>query len=205
VSSSKERPPSFQFYPHDYLADRAVACMTLEQRGAYVNLLCHAWDSDDPGVLPDDDELLAGLSGLGPRWPDHRAAVMRAFAHNERGGNKVWVQKRMVIERTVQRVRYARSRAGADATNSKLDARQRQANARKAAQARWNKGNGDAREMRATCARMPAPSSSIESTSKPSSILLPVSQTLEAWRAQMRSDFERWRRAHPELETGGTP
>lgn len=88
------RPPAFQFYPRDFLADRAVAAMLPIERGGYVMLLCHAWLSDRPGWLPDDDPLLAALSGLHSQWHDHRDGVARAFTVRKGW----WVQKRMVRE-----------------------------------------------------------------------------------------------------------
>lgn len=37
------KPPSFQFYPQDFLADLNVTLMNMEERGAYITLLCHNW------------------------------------------------------------------------------------------------------------------------------------------------------------------
>lgn len=103
VAVAKDRPPSFQFYPRDFLADSAVRAMTLEARGAYISLLCTAWESDEPGVLPDDDEFLANVSDARDRWPALRAQVARAFT--VRGGT--WTQRRMVEERREQKARFA--------------------------------------------------------------------------------------------------
>lgn len=57
--------PAFQFYPRDYLSSQKVSCMTLEEKGAYVNLLCHDWLNDG---IPEDDEKLSKLSGLHEKW-----------------------------------------------------------------------------------------------------------------------------------------
>ena len=59
--------PYFKFFPADWLGSTSVACMTLEQQGAYIRLMAHAWQASDSG-LPDDDTALAMLSGLGDRW-----------------------------------------------------------------------------------------------------------------------------------------
>ena len=59
--------PAFQFYASDWLGSTKRAMMTPAQRGAYIDLLCHQW-GDETCSLPDDDELLAGLSGLGEAW-----------------------------------------------------------------------------------------------------------------------------------------
>lgn len=43
--------------------------MEPEQEGAFIHLLCLAWQSKDaPCSLPNDDAALAKLSRLGPRW-----------------------------------------------------------------------------------------------------------------------------------------
>lgn len=47
------KPPAFQFYAADFLVDAAVKLMSLEERGAYVTLLAHAWiEGPLPGALP---------------------------------------------------------------------------------------------------------------------------------------------------------
>lgn len=112
---AKERAPSFQFYPRDFVSSRAVSLMTPEERGGYMFLLCHAWDSDTPGILPDDDAVLAQLSGLGKRWAKCRAAIARAFVVD--GGR--WRQERMIEEREAQQERYERASRGARMTNNK--------------------------------------------------------------------------------------
>jgi len=65
--SGTNRPPAFQFYVKDWLTSKKVTLMTLEEEGAYIHLLAHCWDSDDC-TLPDDDNALAELSRLGPKW-----------------------------------------------------------------------------------------------------------------------------------------
>lgn len=113
------RPPSFQFYPKDYLADEAVSRMTLEQQGAYMRLLCYAWSMDKPGVLPNDDAVLAQLSTLGPRWPECRDAIARAFKISD----TEWIQERMRRERRAQIKRKShRSEAGKRGANARWHA-----------------------------------------------------------------------------------
>jgi 5-methylcytosine-specific restriction endonuclease McrA len=53
--------------------------MTLEQQGAYRNLLDHAWLMDPPCSLPNDDVALAQLSGAGENWPAMAPVVRRWF------------------------------------------------------------------------------------------------------------------------------
>lgn len=54
----KGKPPAFQFYVADFLI--GCAGMTLEQRGAYITLLCYQWDQDG---LPNDKTALAMYCG----------------------------------------------------------------------------------------------------------------------------------------------
>lgn len=143
---AKDRPPSFQLYPADVLSSRAVVLMTPEARGGYFFLLCHAWDSDEPGVLPGVDAELAMLSGLRERWPACREMIAAAFDVHSREG--FWVQVRMVRERCEQHARYASASCGGHATASKLTPAQRSNSARKAALARWSKRAFGAHSMR---------------------------------------------------------
>jgi len=41
-----KNPPSFQFYPQDFLSDINVQSMTMTERGIYITLLCHCWIED---------------------------------------------------------------------------------------------------------------------------------------------------------------
>lgn len=51
-----KKSPAFQFYPMDWLSDINVARMTLEQKGAYIDLLCHCWIQ---GAIPANPDALA--------------------------------------------------------------------------------------------------------------------------------------------------
>ena len=57
-----KKTPYFQFYPADFLVGSAT--MTAEGRGAYIVLLCHAWEGDG---VPDDPRILKSLTGASPR------------------------------------------------------------------------------------------------------------------------------------------
>ncbi|RMD51377.1 DUF1376 domain-containing protein, partial [Candidatus Parcubacteria bacterium] len=52
---AKGKSPAFQFYPADFLSDGKVCCMTLEEIGAYMILLCHCWLEDG---LPNEEKKL---------------------------------------------------------------------------------------------------------------------------------------------------
>jgi uncharacterized protein YdaU (DUF1376 family) len=91
---AKSKPPYFRFYPRDFIGDPTVGAMSPEATGGYIRLLCFAWMEDQPGTLPDDDEILARLSGLGERWAACRDSIRRAF----RVSGKRLLQKRMAME-----------------------------------------------------------------------------------------------------------
>lgn len=63
----RKSSPAFQFYPGDWLSSTKIALMTPAQEGAYLRLLCHAWNDPDCSI-PDDDNQLAILSRLGEDW-----------------------------------------------------------------------------------------------------------------------------------------
>lgn len=65
------KSPAFSFYPKDYESDECVKLMSLEQEGAYLRLLCHAWLE---GSIPADVPSLAAICRVKPSkmaklWP----------------------------------------------------------------------------------------------------------------------------------------
>jgi uncharacterized protein YdaU (DUF1376 family) len=56
-----EKSPAFQFYPKEFLTDGNVAGMSLQERGAYITLLCVCWQERS---LPADPTRLANMVGL---------------------------------------------------------------------------------------------------------------------------------------------
>lgn len=57
----RSRSPAFSFYPKDWLSDANVKAMTLEAKGAYIELLGVYWLEDG---LPAEPERLARLIGV---------------------------------------------------------------------------------------------------------------------------------------------
>lgn len=86
--------PAIPIWTDSYLAD--TRHLSTEQHGAYMLLLMEAWRRPACS-LPDDDSILARLSGLGDRWPENRETVM-AFWDRD-GRRKEWTQKRLLKER----------------------------------------------------------------------------------------------------------
>lgn len=98
----RDRGDGFVFKPRDYLNDPAVLRMTTQERGAYTTLLFHLWGLPEPGVVEDNDSVLAKLSWTTPdEWREVREAVCQAFDKSSRPG--FWVQKRLVAEHAAQR------------------------------------------------------------------------------------------------------
>lgn len=61
AESESTKSPAFQFYPSDFLSDVNVVAMSLQERGAYITLLCFCWIQ---GSLPRDVARLARLCGV---------------------------------------------------------------------------------------------------------------------------------------------
>jgi uncharacterized protein YdaU (DUF1376 family) len=67
-----EKAPAFQFYPREFLMDGNVAGMSLQERGAYITLICICWFEQS---LSADPQRLANTVGLPYRafaklWPN---------------------------------------------------------------------------------------------------------------------------------------
>lgn len=88
--------PYFPFYPRDFVVD--VQHMPAEAVGAYMLILCAAWNNGDrPGYLPNDPEVLAPIGKLSrAAWGRCGKLILGALKVSEDGA---WVySKRMVIE-----------------------------------------------------------------------------------------------------------
>ena len=79
------RLPYMPLYVDDWLTSEAVSDFTLEQRGAYLELLLRQWKSPD-GMLPKDERSLARMSGLGRQWRKlGRPIIARCFVKRRDG------------------------------------------------------------------------------------------------------------------------
>ena len=85
--------PAIPLFGDAYLAD--TRHLSLEQHGAYLQLMMIAWRSPDC-ALPNDDAKLARMLGVTPKkWTALKPEVM-AFWELEKG---TWKQKRLTKER----------------------------------------------------------------------------------------------------------
>jgi len=98
-------PVWMKFYVGDYLGD--TMHLTRDQHGAYLLLIFAYWRN---GSLPDDDEVLAGITKSSPEeWRSLRQVVAKFF--RIRGG--FWRQKRVEAElRDAEKIEKARRAAG---------------------------------------------------------------------------------------------
>ena len=93
----------------DFLADDKVALMNTEEVGAYILLLCRAWQQDPPGTLPNNDEYLAAWARCSVlKWNQLKPMVMKPFRFDEDG----WHMDRMIkdhnqVSGTLQKRREA--------------------------------------------------------------------------------------------------
>lgn len=77
---SMNRPPYFAFYPADFANDINVESMSTLQVGAYILLLCKAWQAEPPASLPSDDAVLARLARVELAvWLEIKDGVLVAF------------------------------------------------------------------------------------------------------------------------------
>lgn len=85
--------------------------LTTEQHGAYLLLLMEAWKS--PSVsLPDDDNILARLSGMTiAKWRKHKPTIMEFWSFD--GRSRRWTQKRLRKERDYVAKKRAQTRDAA--------------------------------------------------------------------------------------------
>jgi uncharacterized protein YdaU (DUF1376 family) len=119
--SLPKRCRSFLFEPSAFLNDPAVLRMTLQEVGAYSILLFTLWDMPKPGVIEDNDVVLARASRSGAEWPSLRLGISRAFDTVSKPG--FWVQKRLASTFASQSHRFRLKK-----TQAKL-----------AAKARWDR------------------------------------------------------------------
>jgi len=88
-----KKAPALPLFGDAYLAD--TRHLSLEQHGAYLQLLMIAWRSEGCR-LPDDDKILARMLGITKvKWAKLKPAIMDFWTLTENG----WEQKRLTKER----------------------------------------------------------------------------------------------------------
>lgn len=123
---AKAPSPAFPFYPNDWLSSTQIALMTPAEEGAYIRLLCIAWNEPDCG-LPDDEEQLARLSRLGADW--NKVSYNRVIACFVKRGERLYNERLLIEWKKQKEYKKKASMAG-----------------KKGMQTRWgqaSEGNGD--------------------------------------------------------------
>lgn len=114
-----ERPPYFAFYPVDFASDLHVEAMSTLQVGAYMLLLCKAWQADPPASLPSDDQILARLARLDPVvWAEVRSGVLAPFSLGS-DGRLHQKRLRQEYDRSVQKMKKCSAAGTASAAKRK--------------------------------------------------------------------------------------
>lgn len=115
------RYPYFPFYVADWLTSETVVTMTLEQRGAYITLLCHQWIK---GSIPDDIGGLAALVGVdSTAMAELWHTLKKCFVPYSKGHGRLVNQRLLSEWQKSRKVSFLKAEAG-----------------RKGAKARWSKG-----------------------------------------------------------------
>lgn len=97
-SNRRAKCPWFKFFPTDFLGDKDVAIMSVEEIGAYCLLLFYSWQEDPRGSLPDNDAVLARMARMnGDQWERSRCNVLAPFRPSDTHADRI-VQPRMVDE-----------------------------------------------------------------------------------------------------------
>lgn len=93
--------PALTLWTDAYLSD--TRHLSTVEHGAYLLLLMEAWRRPHCD-LPDDDAILARMSGLSPKeWAKVRPVIMEFWTRD--GRRKTWSQNRLVKERDAARKR----------------------------------------------------------------------------------------------------
>lgn len=169
--------PDMPFIAADWLSSTAISLMTPAQEGAYIRLLCHAWNTADCS-LPGDDESLAVLSRLGDAWATDGQKIKACFEADPENPGRIYnAKQRSIREEQDRRVMTA------------------QEHGRRAINARWSRSKNDTRVIpenyssntrvipegipKNTSSLVPRPSSLIESVSDTTAVCEAAIPTLE--------------------------
>ena len=100
----KQKSPAFQFYGNDWLSDRVLVTFPPALKGAYIDLMCYAWQ-DPKCRVPNCDKTLGVWSGLGyDEWVANKSKMLLVFPVDQR--NKAFLfNKRLRLEKNKQRLR----------------------------------------------------------------------------------------------------
>jgi uncharacterized protein YdaU (DUF1376 family) len=137
-----KKAPALPLFGDAYLAD--TRHLSLEEHGAYLQLLLIAWRTEGC-ALPNDDARIARMLGVTPKkWAKLKPSIMAFWELTDAG----WQQKRLLKER---RFVAKKSEQNAESANARWNAKSLE-----------NNGADDANAMRTQCGNdAPSPSPTI--------------------------------------------
>tara|TARA_R100001198_G_C5243189_1_gene221218 strand:- start:15093 stop:15857 length:765 start_codon:yes stop_codon:yes gene_type:complete len=120
--NSRNKAPAFQFYAADWLTDTSLRLVSAETRGVWIDLLCHAFLSSDPGFLIVGGQILdengiRKLSGLTPKKFKKVFNELTNFGILKQDESGRYYSKRMIEDARLSRLRRE---AGSKGGNPKL-------------------------------------------------------------------------------------
>lgn len=103
--------PFFKLWVREWLTGQGTTSMTPEQKGGFMDLLCHAWNAKPPCTLADDEAVFARLSGIGlPRWKKVGGLIRAQFV--PAGEGRVMNPKQMEVYQEAANYSEQQSEAG---------------------------------------------------------------------------------------------
>jgi hypothetical protein len=111
-SNGRDRSPSFQFYPGDWLTDPKLNLCSPATKGVWMDLLCHMFLSDEPGYLVFGDVILDAngiqkLSKMNPKTFQKVYHELTTFGIIQMDENGRFFSKRMVADEANREQRRA--------------------------------------------------------------------------------------------------
>lgn len=106
-SNGRDRSPSFQFYPGDWLTDPKLNLCSPATKGVWIDLLCHMHLSDEPGFLVFGDIILDAngiqkLSKISPKVFKKVFVELTTFGIIQRDELGRYFSKRMVNDERIR-------------------------------------------------------------------------------------------------------
>ena len=115
--NSRKRAPAFQFYAADWLTDTSLRLASPETRGVWIDLLCHAFLSPEPGFLIVAGQVLdkngiRKLAGLTPKKFEKVFNELTNLGILKQDESGRYYSKRMVDDARLSKIRRDAGKKG---------------------------------------------------------------------------------------------
>jgi len=125
-SNGRDRAPSFQFYPGDWLTDPKLNLCSPATKGVWMDIICHMYLSDEPGFLVFGDIVLDAngiqkLSKISPKMFQKVFHELTTFGIIQRDDLGRYFSKRMVADEANREQRRAFGKLGGNPKLKKKD------------------------------------------------------------------------------------